>query len=395
MVHQNNLIYNTCWEDPRLDREAMKLQAFDELLMITSAGCNALDYALDNPKKIYCVDINPKQNALLALKIAAIRELEYEDFFSMFGKGRLPGFSKIYTQKLRPQLEGYAQNIWDKRLHIFDPEKGEKTFYHCGTSGLFARMVSSYIDFRKLRSQLYELFEAKDVEEQRKIYENGFREAFWTGFVRWAVKADATLALLGVPRPQRELIDHQYTGGISKFIEDCIDFVFTQLPLSDNYFWWLYFHGAYSPDRCPEYLKEDSFQKLKSGLVDKISVHNSSVLDFLRGHDRALTRLVLLDHMDWLSAHRKDILSAQWQEIVRHSSKDQSQPTRILWRSGGPRVDFVDPIQVSLGENRSGEKVALGEILNYQTELAERLHLRDRVHTYGSFYIADLTQQAA
>ncbi|MFO0944569.1 MAG: DUF3419 family protein [Planctomycetota bacterium] len=41
MVHGNNLVYNTCWEDPRLDREALGLTAEHQVLVITSAGCNA------------------------------------------------------------------------------------------------------------------------------------------------------------------------------------------------------------------------------------------------------------------------------------------------------------------------------------------------------------------
>ena len=40
-VHRNNLLYNTCWEDPALDRVALRLSPADRLLVITSAGCNA------------------------------------------------------------------------------------------------------------------------------------------------------------------------------------------------------------------------------------------------------------------------------------------------------------------------------------------------------------------
>ena len=90
MVHQKNLVYNTCWEDPRLDHVALQLSPDDNVLVITSAGCNALDYVLKAPKHVYAVDMNPRQNALLQLKQAAIRQLDYNTFFSMFGKGRLP-----------------------------------------------------------------------------------------------------------------------------------------------------------------------------------------------------------------------------------------------------------------------------------------------------------------
>jgi hypothetical protein len=41
-IYGHNLVCNTCWEDPRLDRVALNLGAEDTLLVITSAGCNTL-----------------------------------------------------------------------------------------------------------------------------------------------------------------------------------------------------------------------------------------------------------------------------------------------------------------------------------------------------------------
>ena len=89
-LYDRSLLYNTRWEDPALDREAMQLQADDRLVMITSAGCNALDYAIDGPAQITCIDANSRQNAVLELKIAAIRNLPYDDVFKMFGMGVHP-----------------------------------------------------------------------------------------------------------------------------------------------------------------------------------------------------------------------------------------------------------------------------------------------------------------
>lgn len=50
------------------------------------------------------------------------------------------------------------------------------------------------------------------------------------------------------------------------------------------------------------------------------------------------------------------------------------------------QVDFIDPLQVQ----HQGETTRVGEMLRYQSQLADELHERDRVNTYGSFYIADL-----
>ncbi len=84
-VHGNNLVYNTCWEDPRLDRQALQLSNKDTVLVITSAGCNALDYLLAGAGSVHAVDMNPRQNALLELKASAIKNLDYPRFFQMFG----------------------------------------------------------------------------------------------------------------------------------------------------------------------------------------------------------------------------------------------------------------------------------------------------------------------
>ena len=55
--------------------------------MITSAGCNALDYLLDEPRQVHAVDVNPKQNALLELKLSAIRNLDMKLFLICLAEG--------------------------------------------------------------------------------------------------------------------------------------------------------------------------------------------------------------------------------------------------------------------------------------------------------------------
>src|SRR6185295_17028685 len=113
-VHGNNLVYNTCWEDPRLDRVALEIGPSDNILVITSAGCNALDYALCGPNHVNAVDMNPRQNALLDLKIAGIKTLEFEDFFRLFGYGYHPEAREVYFQKLRAELPTRSQQYWDR-----------------------------------------------------------------------------------------------------------------------------------------------------------------------------------------------------------------------------------------------------------------------------------------
>lgn len=381
-VHGNNLVYNTCWEDPRLDRVALELGPDDNVLVITSAGCNALDYALAEPNHVNAVDMNPRQNALLDLKLSAIRHLEFEEFFKMFGDGRLPGVKQIYENKLRADLPTWSKAFWDKKIKWFDNRR--KTFYYRGTSGTIARMIGTYIDkVIRVRPHVDSLINADSVEEQKQIYETHLKQKFWSALMKFTMNRDTTMSMLGVPKAQRRQIETQYQGGLVKFIQDCLESVFVELPIKDNYFWRVYINGSYSKDCCPEYLKQENFERLKGGLVDRVSTHTDSVQGFLEKYDGTISRYILLDHMDWLSDQFFPLLQSEWQAIV-----DRAAPgARLIWRSGGLRTDFIDEVQV----NRNGQIQNIGPMLSYNQELARELHEMDRVHTYGSFYIAELS----
>ncbi|MCA8997436.1 MAG: BtaA family protein [Planctomycetaceae bacterium] len=384
LIHGRNLVYNQCWEDPRLDRQALELTGDHDVLVITSAGCNALDYALAGANHVYAVDMNFRQNALLELKKAAIRTCDYNTFFQIFGQGRLPEFNTVYPEKLRPELPEFAQQFWDRHGKFFRGAKRRPSFYFHGTSGLFAWMVNGYINrVARIRRGVNEILEAKTLEEQQEIYQrNRLKESLFRPLVQWMLNRDTTMAMLGVPRSQRRQLDVGYPGGIVQFIVDRIDTVFSKLPLSDNYFWRVYLTGQYTPECCPEYLKPENFDSLRNGIVNNVTTHTDSVLDFLEKHPGKISRFVLLDHMDWLYSNYQEVLTAEWQGIVDKAAED----ARVIWRSAGLKVDFVDPIEVQV----NGSKTKMGELLHYNQDLAAELHPIDRVNTYGSFYIADL-----
>ncbi|MCI0360863.1 MAG: BtaA family protein [Planctomycetaceae bacterium] len=380
-VHGNNLVYNTCWEDPRLDRVALAIKPADNVLVITSAGCNALDYALCAPNHVYAVDMNPRQNALLDLKIAGIKSLEFEDFFRLFGYGFHPDARRLYQRRMRERLPAWSQTYWDRWIKFFDNKT--RPFYFRGTSGAFARMIKIYTDrVIRVRPHIDAILEAKTLAEQREIYEKHLRERFWSRPMRFAMNRDTTLSMVGVPKAQRKQVETQYQGGVVKFVQDAVEAVFCKLPLSDNYFWRVYMKGEYSRGCCPEYLKAENFDLLKRGLVERVSTHTDSVQGFLDKHTGQISRYVLLDHMDWLSDKFFPLLELEWQGILARAAPG----TRIIWRSGGLRTDFIERVNVTTG----GRQRPLPELLTFHRDLAAELHEKDRVHTYGSFYIADL-----
>jgi S-adenosylmethionine-diacylglycerol 3-amino-3-carboxypropyl transferase len=68
----DRLRYGLVWEDHATLYQALDLGPDDHALIITSAGCNALNALLAGPRQVTAIDLNPLQNELLALKMHVI-----------------------------------------------------------------------------------------------------------------------------------------------------------------------------------------------------------------------------------------------------------------------------------------------------------------------------------
>lgn len=367
-IHQSKLVYNTCWEDPRCDRMLMDLKPDSEIVMITSAGCNALDYTLDSPARLYCVDMNYRQNALLELKKAGLENLDHTTFFELFGKGAFGEVKHLFRHKLRQHLSGDVQKYWDQHIKYFSGRGVRKSFYYHGTSGFLAYGITRMMKLqRRTHRGVKQLFQAGSLEEQARYFSN-IESFFYNETVQRMVNSHYTLTLAGVPQNQQQLIKESYTRGAIAYVEDCFRKIFTTLEVSENYFYQVYFHGSYTPECCPEYLKPDNFDKLRRQ-TNKISTHTTTISQFLKDNPGSYSHFVLLDHQDWLVSNKPELLVEEWELILKNSRPG----TKILMRSAAREIEFF-PDFVK-------ERVA------FDKKIAEEVHQLDRVGTYASVYL--------
>jgi S-adenosylmethionine-diacylglycerol 3-amino-3-carboxypropyl transferase len=84
--------------------------------------------------------------------------------------------------------------------------------------------------------------------------------------------------------------------------------------------------------------------------------------------------------MDWMSTYHPRALVEEWNAILSRARAG----ARILLRSAHEDPAFLNWARVGPGLQR------LDEVLRFDHELAARLHLEDRVHTYAGFKIADV-----
>ncbi|KAG8626659.1 hypothetical protein KVT40_005604 [Elsinoe batatas] len=204
-------IYAFTWEDARADARLLKITSEDVILAITSAGDNILSYALEKPKRIHAVDLNPNQNHLLELKVAAFTALPYQDVWKLFGEGKHPGFTSLLINHLSPHLSTQAFDYW---LH-----KGPSIFsstspglYFTGGSRHALNLVRYLGRLLGITADLHALASAPTLAEQREIWTKRVRRVLLSRLLAYTVVGTERFLwkALGVPQAQRDMIESDF-----------------------------------------------------------------------------------------------------------------------------------------------------------------------------------------
>lgn len=204
-------IYAFTWEDSRVDARLLKITGDDVILAITSAGDNILSYAIERPKRIHAVDLNPNQNHLLELKVAAYRSLEYSDFWKLFGEGKLENFRQLLLERISPHLSSHAFDYW---MH-----KGPDTFDHRGKGLYFTggsrhaiQLVQWLGKLLGVSKDMARMCEVETLAEQREIWTKRVRRVLLSQFLAYFVIGSERFLwkALGVPSEQRAMIEEDY-----------------------------------------------------------------------------------------------------------------------------------------------------------------------------------------
>lgn len=204
-------IYSFTWEDARVDSRLLKITSDDVILALTSAGDNILSYALERPKRIHAVDLNPAQNHLLELKVAAFRGLDYQNFWKLFGEGKHDDFHKLLVEDLSPHLSSHAFDFW---LHAgpstFD-SRG-KGLYFTGGSRHALKLISWLGSLLGIRRDMDKLSEAQTLAEQREIWTKRVRKVLLSQLLAYFVVGSERFLwkALGVPGEQRAMIEEDF-----------------------------------------------------------------------------------------------------------------------------------------------------------------------------------------
>ena len=289
-----DVVFAMDWEDPATQARALDVRTDDVVLAITAGGCNVLDLALAEPAKLYCLDGNAAQSHLLELKIAAARTLDHDTFFDIFA-ARAPSRIRDVYGRIRAQLSPSARAFWDRNLGVV-----AGNLYHAGRIGLYLRLVRTLLRaFRLSPHTLAELVDAPDLAAQRRWFDTHLRGKLYHPIARRFLRSRLLNVLSGMHPAQLAKVEAE--GGFDVQTLERLERVLTELPVRDNYFVAMAATGAFRGDRVPQYLKAESFDRLRD-MLPRIEVVTGWLDEFLDGlPPRSLDKLYLLDIFDWMT----------------------------------------------------------------------------------------------
>ena len=263
----NGIVFNMSWEDPEMDRQALRVGPDDTVISISSAGCNPLNFLCQSPKRLITIDGNPAQNAIVELKLAGIKTLDHQTFADIFA-ARNPGVvTQVYRKHLRPNISIRSQEFWDRNLWM-----AHRGLYDFGKMGLAARIVRFLLPHIGIpHRRIEEMFEARSLEEQTAFYHEHIEAHLWGPVIKRLCESRWFMYLCGVHPNQLDLIDERH--GIYDFVRERIEYALTKVPLRDNYFLSVTASGRFRGEHVPPYLLEENFETLRENL-DRVTVVN-------------------------------------------------------------------------------------------------------------------------
>ena len=171
------LNFTSANEDGATELAALTLKPTDQVLCLTASGARPLDLLLGGPARITSIDINPAQNELLRLKIAAYQALGDEALHAYLGIAATRHRLDLH-RKVESFLPPASRSFWSARRGVLASG--------VWNSGRWERVLRlGAIGTRLIRGRSIDtLLGAPTLSEQAGIWRTRFDDAVWHGAVR-------------------------------------------------------------------------------------------------------------------------------------------------------------------------------------------------------------------
>ncbi|OSP54319.1 DUF3419 family protein [Pseudoruegeria sp. SK021] len=367
------LVYAQIWEDPCVDMAGLELGPGDNVICISSGGCNLLSYLTANPASVTAVDLSPAHVALVRLKLVAAQTLpDHAAFYDLLGHANRPSNIALYDRYVAPALDPVSRAWWDARQGLMPRRVNMfgKGLYRFGVLGQFIstmHVVSRIagVDYRPLLA-------CQSLAEQQDFFDREIAPLFDRGIVKMIARRRASLFGLGIPPAQFDKLALDGGGDIVPVLRERTRKLICDFPISENYFAWAAFNRGYRADGngpVPPYLEAANFDMVRAN-APRASIVNRPLTAVLADLPPASKQAyVLLDAQDWMNDRQ---LTDLWTEITRTATPG----ARVLFRTGGAADILPGRVPAPLLDRWT-----------YQPDRSHALWQQDRSAIYGGLHL--------
>lgn len=270
MDFYNRLNYSLGNEDWSVEAQALRITPGNKVLCVTASGDRPLHLLLSDCESVLSIDMNPIQNYLLELKIAALAYLDYEEYLAFLGctesSHRLSTFHKI-----KSHLSSNAKAYWEHHKKMI-----AKGIIYQGRVEKLTFYGAKFIYFVR-RKEINTLLSFDDPNKQREYVSEKWDTKWWRKFFDIFLNPHLMKIILNDPgvisyidpaiKPGQYIYQrmlkylHRYPAKKSALIQ----LVLTGRVLKDAYFPYLTFAG---------------FTKIRSN-VHKLNFHTGNIIDYI------------------------------------------------------------------------------------------------------------------
>jgi S-adenosylmethionine-diacylglycerol 3-amino-3-carboxypropyl transferase len=282
--------YAQCWEDADILLEALAIRPGDRCLSVASGGENSLSLLVADPGVVVAVDLSPVQIALVELKCAAIRLLDYDDALQCVGLAPCADRLRLY-RRIRSVLTAPAAAWWDA-----NPRLIVDGLCACGRFerylALFRRFVLPLIHSH---AEVDAMFVPRTPEERRRSFDTIWNNRRWRALYRLFFSR-AVMARIGRDPSFFRYVEDDVGTAMAARVERGLT---EGDPATNPYLHW-FAYGCYA-DRLPHAWRPEHFPTIRSRL-DRLALKTQSIEAALASApDASIARFNLSDIFEYVS----------------------------------------------------------------------------------------------
>jgi len=300
---KNILNYTSCNEDSMTEIRALDIAVTDTVLCITGSGGRVLNLLTQNPKKIVAIDFNPIQNWLLELKMAAIKNLNYDQYANFLGLRKCGERMRLF-EAVKHDLSQSCRDYWEVNHRMIS-----RGIIYQGRYEKQCKYISTILKETN-EDQISEMFKFNDLEKQKDFYEKewDFSVLKNNSDFQFSKDFDPVLSLQ---------LDYDYE--VDNFI-GMLDKSFKTHLLKDNYLLSLFIDGNYQRTaNLPLCLQEEHFNTIKLN-IDHIEIVTGDMITYLQRCEECFDKFSLSDVQSYLSEEAFHQLYQAVINVATHNS---------------------------------------------------------------------------